>query len=104
MATPYRTRNSRRFGAIRGGRRDDRWRHTFAALDLGTNNCRLLVARPSRDGFRVIDSFSRIVRLGQGLGASGVLAEDAIEQRHVAEAAALLEEERLLQDWVEVLV
>ena len=80
MATPYRTRNSRRFGAIRGGRRDDRWRHTFAALDLGTNNCRLLVARPSRDGFRVIDSFSRIVRLGQGLGASGVLAEDAIER------------------------
>lgn len=50
----------------------------LAALDLGTNNCRLLVARPAGDGFRVIDAFSRIVRLGQGLGASGRLSEDAI--------------------------
>ncbi|HEX8470893.1 MAG TPA: hypothetical protein VF633_07265, partial [Brevundimonas sp.] len=36
----------------------------YGALDLGTNNCRLLIARPARDGFRVVDSFSRIVRLG----------------------------------------
>src|SRR6185312_125865 len=36
---------------------------TYAALDLGTNNCRLLVARATRDGFRVVDAFSRIVRL-----------------------------------------
>jgi len=57
-----------------------RWGHTFAALDLGTNNCRLLVAKPSPEGFRVIDSFSRIVRLGQGVGASGRLAETAIER------------------------
>jgi exopolyphosphatase/guanosine-5'-triphosphate,3'-diphosphate pyrophosphatase len=39
----------------------------YAALDLGTNNCRLLVATPAADGFRVLDSFSRIVRLGEGL-------------------------------------
>ncbi|MEQ9608963.1 MAG: hypothetical protein RLN99_14980, partial [Kiloniellaceae bacterium] len=39
----------------------------YAALDLGTNNCRLLVARPARDGFQVVDAFSRIVRLGEGL-------------------------------------
>jgi len=39
----------------------------YAALDLGTNNCRLLIARPTADGFRVIDAFSRIVRLGEGL-------------------------------------
>lgn len=52
----------------------------LAALDLGTNNCRLLVARPSGSGFRVIDAFSRIVRLGQGLGRSGRLADDAIER------------------------
>ncbi|HVV92863.1 MAG TPA: Ppx/GppA phosphatase family protein [Hyphomicrobiales bacterium] len=50
----------------------------YAALDLGTNNCRLLVARPTADGFRVIDAFSRIVRLGEGLGTSGRLAEDAM--------------------------
>ena len=80
MATPYATRSGRNHVATGGRRRDGRWRHTFAALDLGTNNCRLLVARPSRDGFRVIDSFSRIVRLGQGLGATGVLADDAIER------------------------
>jgi exopolyphosphatase/guanosine-5'-triphosphate,3'-diphosphate pyrophosphatase len=40
---------------------------TYAALDLGTNNCRLLVARPAGTGFRVVDAFSRIVRLGEGL-------------------------------------
>ncbi len=49
-----------------------------AALDLGTNNCRLLVARPTGTGFRVVDAFSRIVRLGEGLAATGVLSEDAI--------------------------
>ena len=50
----------------------------YAALDLGTNNCRLLVARPTGSGFRVVDAFSRIVRLGEGLAASGVLSEDAM--------------------------
>ncbi|MGN6447712.1 MAG: Ppx/GppA family phosphatase, partial [Brucella intermedia] len=44
----------------------------YAALDLGTNNCRLLVASPTRPGqFRVVDAFSRIVRLGEGLSATG---------------------------------
>ena len=52
----------------------------YAALDLGTNNCRLLIARPTRTGFRVIDSFSRIVRLGEGLGANGRLGEPAVER------------------------
>ena len=50
----------------------------LAALDLGTNNCRLLIARPQGDGFRVIDAFSRIVRLGQGLTQSGRLSDDAM--------------------------
>jgi exopolyphosphatase/guanosine-5'-triphosphate,3'-diphosphate pyrophosphatase len=54
--------------------------HVYAALDLGTNNCRLLIARPARSGFRVIDSFSRIVRLGEGLGANGRLGEPAVER------------------------
>lgn len=52
----------------------------LAAIDLGTNNCRLLVARPEGGGFRVVDAFSRIVRLGQGLGRSGRLADDAIDR------------------------
>src|SRR5262252_6361661 len=53
-------------------------RATYAALDLGTNNCRLLIARPSGDGFRVIDAFSRIIRLGEGLSATGRLSDAAI--------------------------
>ena len=51
---------------------------SYAALDLGTNNCRLLIARPAGGGFRVIDAFSRIVRLGEGLAASGALSETAM--------------------------
>ncbi|HEY7610142.1 MAG TPA: Ppx/GppA phosphatase family protein [Alphaproteobacteria bacterium] len=51
---------------------------TYAALDLGTNNCRLLIAAPQGAGFRVIESFSRIVRLGEGLTASGRLAPRAM--------------------------
>jgi exopolyphosphatase/guanosine-5'-triphosphate,3'-diphosphate pyrophosphatase len=51
---------------------------TLAALDLGTNNCRLLIARATDDGFNVIDSFSRIVRLGEGLIGSGRLSERAM--------------------------
>jgi exopolyphosphatase/guanosine-5'-triphosphate,3'-diphosphate pyrophosphatase len=50
----------------------------YAALDLGTNNCRLLIASPSGDGFRVIDSFSRIIRLGEGVSLTGVMSEAAI--------------------------
>jgi exopolyphosphatase/guanosine-5'-triphosphate,3'-diphosphate pyrophosphatase len=52
----------------------------LAALDLGTNNCRLLVARPRGDTFRVVDAFSRIVRLGEGIGASGTLSPAAMDR------------------------
>ena len=65
-------------------RRGGRWGHTFAALDLGTNNCRLLVAKPEQDGFRVIDAFSRIVRLGEGLGSSDRLSDAAMDRTLVA--------------------
>ena len=52
----------------------------FAALDLGTNNCRMLVATPAGDGFRVLDSFSRIVRLGEGLHSTGQLSAAAMDR------------------------
>src|SRR3954470_10009800 len=52
----------------------------YAALDLGTNNCRLLIARPAGSAFVVIDAFSRIVRLGEGLAGSGKLSDAAIER------------------------
>ena len=51
---------------------------TYAAIDLGTNNCRLLIARPNGRHFRIIDAFSRIVRLGEGLAGSGMLSEEAM--------------------------
>jgi len=79
-------------GPLRGRRRQvhaadrdaGRRRAIYAALDLGTNNCRLLVARPTGDGFRVIDAFSRIIRLGEGLSATGRLGEAAISRALVA--------------------
>jgi exopolyphosphatase/guanosine-5'-triphosphate,3'-diphosphate pyrophosphatase len=55
-------------------------RHTYGALDLGTNNCRLLVARPADDGFVVIDAFSRVVRLGEGLASSGRISDAAMDR------------------------
>ena len=50
----------------------------YAAIDLGTNNCRLLIARPNGHSLRIIDAFSRIVRLGEGLAGSGSLSEVAM--------------------------
>jgi exopolyphosphatase / guanosine-5'-triphosphate,3'-diphosphate pyrophosphatase len=58
----------------------------LAVLDLGTNNCRLLIATPAPGAaqgagaasFRVVDSFSRIVRLGEGVNQSGLLSEAAL--------------------------
>jgi exopolyphosphatase / guanosine-5'-triphosphate,3'-diphosphate pyrophosphatase len=66
-------------GLATSPRRDERrGGATYAALDLGTNNCRLLVARGAGRGFRVIDAFSRIVRLGEGLAGTGRLSEAAM--------------------------
>ncbi|MBN8829565.1 MAG: Ppx/GppA family phosphatase [Sphingomonadales bacterium] len=55
-------------------------RGNLAALDLGTNNCRLLIARPDGNRFVIVDAFSRIVRLGEGLSATGRLSNAAIER------------------------
>jgi exopolyphosphatase/guanosine-5'-triphosphate,3'-diphosphate pyrophosphatase len=52
----------------------------YGALDLGTNNCRLLIAKPSRRGFLVIDAFSRIIRLGEGALSSGRLSDAAMSR------------------------
>ena len=55
-------------------------RRTYAALDLGTNNCRLLIARPEDPRFIVVDAFSRIVRLGEGLAQSGAISAAAMDR------------------------
>ncbi len=66
-------------------RREPGGSHGLAALDLGTNNCRLLVGTPAPGGgFRVVDSFSRIVRLGEGLAATGRLSDAAMERAMAA--------------------
>ncbi|MEM9632559.1 MAG: Ppx/GppA phosphatase family protein [Pseudomonadota bacterium] len=52
----------------------------YAALDLGTNNCRLLIARPEERGFRVVDAYSRIVRLGEGVGSNRLLSNAAMDR------------------------
>lgn len=78
MAQPRSRYGRRSPGCYNGAFTSERGRTTYAALDLGTNNCRLLVARPTADGFRVVDAFSRIIRLGEGVSASGRLSEAAI--------------------------
>ena len=67
-------------GRLNGALGSDRGGPTYAALDLGTNNCRLLVARPAGDSFRVVDAFSRIIRLGEGVSSSGRISDAAIER------------------------
>lgn len=67
-------KHAARFGMP--GQREPR----YAALDLGTNNCRLLIARPDGDSFRVVDAFSRIVRLGEGIATTGNLTEGAMSR------------------------
>lgn len=57
------------------GRRPD----SYAALDLGTNNCRLLIAKPTASGFRVVDSYSKVVRLGAGLSSTGKLSDKSMD-------------------------
>jgi exopolyphosphatase/guanosine-5'-triphosphate,3'-diphosphate pyrophosphatase len=55
-------------------------RQAYAAIDLGTNNCRLLIARPQEENFVVIDAFSRVVRLGEGLAQTGRLSDAAMDR------------------------
>jgi len=55
-------------------------RSVYSAIDLGTNNCRLLIARPTKGGFRVIDAFSRIVRLGEGVANGNRLSDAAMDR------------------------
>lgn len=50
----------------------------YAALDLGTNSCRMLIAQPKGSQFHVVDSFSKSVQLGAGLERSGRLSRGSI--------------------------
>jgi exopolyphosphatase / guanosine-5'-triphosphate,3'-diphosphate pyrophosphatase len=74
---PNHAPSSQRFGRRRPNRGSV---DVYGALDLGTNNCRLLLARPTRRGFKVVDAFSRIIRLGEGLSQSGQLSDAAMSR------------------------
>ena len=88
------SRGGRRGGAVSPSSKGSASpRGTYAALDLGTNNCRLLIARAQGDAFVIVDAFSRIVRLGEGLAASGRLSEAAMD-RAVAALAICAEKLR----------
>ena len=72
-------------GATKSGReRSVSDQPCYGALDLGTNNCRLLIATPNGRSFRVVEAYSRIVRLGEGLSASGRLSDVAMERAMAA--------------------
>lgn len=80
---PERRSNTDRRVRQRGngdGRRGWISKTAYAALDLGTNNCRLLIARPTQQSFTVIDAFSRVVRLGEGLASNGRMSEAAMDR------------------------
>lgn len=80
-SAPARERRAKPASANRGPGRSSAYAQegpVYGALDLGTNNCRLLIARRTREGFRVVDAYSRIVRLGEGLTARGALSEEAM--------------------------
>ncbi len=73
--TTEKKQNGRKSASVPGKPRE-----RYAALDLGTNNCRLLIAAPNGKELRIVDAFSRIVRLGEGVSTSGVLSEPAMQR------------------------
>ena len=83
MAQQAASAPSPRYEGSAGGRPPLPRRHQrdiYGALDLGTNNCRLLIAKPSEGGFTVLDAFSRIVRLGHGMSVRGILSEESMDR------------------------
>jgi exopolyphosphatase/guanosine-5'-triphosphate,3'-diphosphate pyrophosphatase len=74
--------NRKRGSAEQAEPRNRNWlgKTAYAALDLGTNNCRLLIARAAQDGFTVVDAFSRVVRLGEGLATTGRMSDEAMDR------------------------
>ncbi|MEP1229046.1 MAG: Ppx/GppA phosphatase family protein [Litorimonas sp.] len=78
-AAPSKPQSQQRRSRKRTARKGSRANDVYAALDLGTNNCRLLVARGNSNNFRVIDSYSRVVKLGKGLESTGRLSQESMD-------------------------
>jgi len=85
QAIPVRSRKKYHNRQPKNRNQENISKNIYSAIDLGTNNCRLLVAQQTENGFKVIDSFSRVVRLGEGLNKNnGVLSKAAIDRTIVA--------------------
>jgi exopolyphosphatase / guanosine-5'-triphosphate,3'-diphosphate pyrophosphatase len=78
LSAPPKTAHVPDAGSQESVRRSPYQSQLYGALDLGTNNCRLLIAAPAERGFRVISSYSKIVRLGEGVSQTRRLSEAAI--------------------------
>ena len=89
-SAPRRAPPRKPFSALAGRDVHPRRGRNYGALDLGTNNCRLLIAQPGPQGFLIIDAYSRVVRLGEGLMEAGRLSDQAMD-RTVAALAACAE-------------
>ncbi|PHR57967.1 MAG: exopolyphosphatase [Robiginitomaculum sp.] len=76
-APKRRRRRGKNQGSRRGSGRNNS--NYFGVIDLGTNNCRLLIARSRPNGFQVVDSYSNVVRLGAGLATTGRLSEESMD-------------------------
>lgn len=79
VATEHKPSDQQRRSDKRNVRKGQRHNPVYAALDLGTNNCRLLIARGNYNNFKIIDSYSRVVRLGKGLESTGRLSEESMD-------------------------
>lgn len=55
-------------------------RGNYAAIDLGTNSCRLVIATPTPSSFHIVETFSRITRLGEGIINNNELSHAAIRR------------------------
>lgn len=71
-------KSARGRGFDRPGRTTVQDRPLYAALDLGTNSCRMLIAAPQDSSFRIVDAFSKSVKLGKELERTGALSQAAI--------------------------
>lgn len=68
-------------GEIRKGDRNPGLaQNNYAAIDLGTNSCRLVVATPTTTSFRVVETFSKVVRLGEGIIQDNELSPKAMRR------------------------
>ena len=77
-------RHNRGLGSARHRQKRKLKLPSYAAIDLGTNACRMLIGRPSDTGFAIIDSFSRFARLGAGVASTDTLQLNAIDRSVVA--------------------